>query len=86
MGNEALALTGSIEDLKLVYRVLHAHLTEHVELVDSELFSSLQALLQQFAKTDGVDVTDHQAWDAWLGNPNAAPCEVRLEMRRQLPS
>jgi hypothetical protein len=86
MPNENLTLSGSVQDLKLVYRVLHAHLTEHVELVDSELFSSLQSVLQQCAKADGVDVTDHEAWDVWLGNPNAAPCEVRLELRRPLPS
>jgi hypothetical protein len=86
MGNEDVALSGSLQDLKLVYRVLHGHLAEHVELMDSELFSALQSFLQQRAKADGVDVTDHEAWDRWLGNPNAAPCEVRLEMRRTLPS
>ncbi len=83
---EELALEGSLDDLKLVYRVLHAHLAEHIELMDSDLFSSLQGFLQKAAKADGVDVTDHAAWDAWLGNPDAAPCEERLKMRRQLQS
>lgn len=59
-------LEASLDDLKLVYRVLHAHLDEHEELIDSPIFAELQSLLQKQARTEGVDVTDHAAWDAWL--------------------
>jgi len=56
----------SLADLKLIYRVLHAHLLEHEELMDSELFHQLQSTLQAQAKKDGVDLADHAQWDAWL--------------------
>jgi hypothetical protein len=56
----------SLSDLKQVYRVLHAHLLEHPELMDSELFHQLQSVLQSRARADGIDLADHQAWDGWL--------------------
>lgn len=56
----------AVADLKRVYVVLHQHLLEHPELMDSALFSALQARLQAAARTAGVDVTDHAAWDRWL--------------------
>lgn len=62
-----------ISDLKLVFRVLHAHLTEHLELMDSEFFTDLQKRLQAVATRDGVDVTDHAAWGAWLDYGLALP-------------
>jgi hypothetical protein len=86
MPQEPIALSASLEDLKLVYRVLHAHLVEHLELMDSEVFSTLQQLLQDRAKVEGVDATDHAAWDAWLGNDDAMPCDERMRARRILPS
>jgi hypothetical protein len=58
----------AIADLKLVYRVLHAHLMEHSELMDSELFHQLQTTLQAQARKDGVDLADHSRWDAWLNS------------------
>jgi hypothetical protein len=61
-----LELEGTLEDLKLIYRVLHIHLAEHEELLDSPLFTSLQEILQQAAYAEGVDVTDHAQWQAWL--------------------
>jgi hypothetical protein len=79
-------LRASVDDAKLVYRVLHAHLREHLELMDSELFSALQRELQARAGRDGVDVTDHAAWDAWLGNQDAPSCDERLAGREILPS
>jgi len=63
---EQLHLVADLAELKLVFRVLHAHLTEHLELMDSEFFTDLQKRLQAEAKRDGVDVTDHAAWGAWL--------------------
>jgi hypothetical protein len=67
----------ALDELKLVYRVLHSCLKEHLDLLDSHFFADLQTYLQRRAQADGVDVTDHGAWDAWLGN-EAVPCSVRL--------
>ena len=66
---------------KLVYRVLHRHLGEHPELMDCRLLDDLQGQLQQEATAAGVDVSDHGAWDAWLGNTIVA-CDVRVAGRR----
>lgn len=79
-----LTLTTSVLDLKLAYRVLHQHLQEHLELMDSDLFTAMQDTLQQAARADGVDVGDHAAWDAWLGHVDAQPCDVRMAGRRVL--
>ena len=65
---------------KLVYRVLHASLTRHPELMDTTFLDALQADLQRHAATDGVDVADHGAWDAWLGNAPVS-CAVRVAGR-----
>ena len=70
-------------ELKLVYRVLHANLMTNLELMDAEFFSDLQRHLQGQATADGVDVADHGAWDAWLGQDHTT-CEVRVGGRRVL--
>ncbi len=72
-----------LTELKLVYRVLHGHLTEHTDLLDASLFDDLQRHLQRQAQADGVDVTDHGAWDAWLGN-EAVSCATRMQKRSSL--
>jgi hypothetical protein len=54
-------------DLKLVYRVLHASLIANEELLDSAFFSELQSWLQTLAQVEGVDIADHAQWAAWLG-------------------
>ena len=72
-----------LNDLKLVYRVLHANLMAHLELMDSAFFSDLQSHLQRRAGADSIDVADHGAWDAWLGQAHT-PCEVRVAGRRVL--
>jgi hypothetical protein len=51
---------------KTIYRILHAQLTRHPELMESELLHDLQTLLQCEAVAAGVDVADHGAWDRWL--------------------
>ena len=56
------------QDLKLVYRTLHSRLLETPELLDSVFMNELQLWLQTLAKIDGVDLSDHAAWDRWLGN------------------
>ena len=74
----------SIEDLKLVYRVLHRHLGENLDLMECDFFDALQSALQQKAQGEGVDIGHHGAWDLWLGNENATPCEERVKKRRKL--
>lgn len=59
-------------DLKLVYRTLHASLLENEELLDSAFFHELQLWLQTLAQSEGVDVSDHARWDAWLNQIPAA--------------
>ncbi len=74
-----------LSERKLVYRVLHGSLTKHPELMDLTFLDVLQADLQRRATADGVDVGDHGAWDAWLGNTPVA-CEVRMANRRVIPT
>lgn len=73
----------SLAERKLVYRILHRHLTDHPELIDGDFLHDLQVALQQAASADGVDVADHGAWDAWLGNAPVS-CEVRVGNRKIL--
>ena len=70
----------ALNERKLVYRVLHKHLTQHPELMETEFLSDLQHGLQKSAQAEGVDVADHGAWDAWLGN-EAVSCAVRVAKR-----
>jgi hypothetical protein len=70
-----------LSERKLVYRVLHKSLIDHPELLDGTFLDALQADLQAAALADGVDLTDHAAWDAWLGNDPVA-CPVRVANRR----
>lgn len=72
-----------LAELKLVYRVLHGNLMEHIELMDGEFLSELQTWLQTIAAQQGVDLGDHAAWDAWLGNAHTA-CEDRVAQRQVL--
>jgi len=72
-----------LEDLKLVYRTLHAQLAGNTELIDSQLLHDLQTLLQREAKKQGVSIADHGQWDTWLGN-EATPCDVRMQGRHRL--
>ena len=72
-----------LPEQKLVYRILHQHLIEHPELMDSQFLHDLQRALQRQAQAEGVDVADHGAWDEWLGNTPVS-CEVRMEKRRTI--
>ena len=73
----------SLNELKLIYRILHKNLATNIELMDSDFLSDLQSLLQKKAVADGIDVGDHGAWDAWLGNEVVA-CQIRNEKRTTL--
>lgn len=55
-----------LSELKGLYRVLHAQLPQHPELMDSDLLQDLQQLLQHKARAAGVDVSLHAQWTAWL--------------------
>jgi hypothetical protein len=70
-----------LAERKLVYRVLHASLIQHPELMDGSFLLDLQSGLQQAARAEGVDVSDHGAWDAWLGNA-VVSCAVRVGARQ----
>lgn len=72
------------EELKLIYRVLHQHLGEHPELMDTDFLIELQNHLQRKARADGVDISDHGAWDRWIGNDDAPTCDVRNARRRTI--
>jgi hypothetical protein len=62
-----------LSELKLVYRILHGSLLTHIDLMDAELLSDLQAVLREAATSDGIDTADHGAWDAWLGSDAVTP-------------
>lgn len=72
------------EELKLVYRVLHQHLAEHPELMDTDFLIELQNYLQRRAIAEKVDIADHSKWDEWIGNTGAPSCETRVSRRRSL--
>lgn len=72
-----------LSELKLIYRVLHGQLGGHPDLLDAQFFEDLQRHLQKAAQAEGVDVSHHGSWDAWLGNA-AVSCAVRMEGRRIL--
>lgn len=74
-----------LNDWKLVYRVLHSQLTRETKLLDCEFFEALQAHLQVQARKEGVDGTDHGAWDSWLGNEPVS-CAVRIAKKTTLPN
>ncbi len=72
-----------LDECKLVYRVLHRNLTQFPELIDTQFLEDLQRQLQLRAQAEGVDISDHGAWDAWLGNEVVA-CSTRVAHRRVL--
>lgn len=65
---EAVLGVHSVDELRLVYRILHRHLAKHPELMDTHFLIELQSFLHDRARADGVDTADHGAWDAWLRN------------------
>jgi len=57
-----------VSELKLIYQILHSQIQDNFELMDSALLHDLQSLLQSIASKEGVDVTLHSEWSAWLNN------------------
>lgn len=78
---ESVTAAHDLDELKLVFRILHRHLGQHPELMDSHFLIELQRFLHKQAQNDGVDIADHGAWDRWLGN-DAVPCDQRVAQRR----
>ena len=72
-----------ISEWKLVYHILHGQLARHPELIDSGFLADLQRYLQVQAQSNGVDVSDHGSWDAWLGNEPVS-CAVRMAGRSSI--
>ena len=70
-----------IHELKLVYRILHQNLLSNVALMDAEFLEALQSWLQYRAVQDGVDLSEHAQWDAWLDG-KVVSCEERVAQRR----
>jgi len=79
---ETVAAALDVQELKLVFRILHRHLGQHPELMDSHFLIELQRFLHDQAAKDGVDIADHAAWDRWLGN-EAVSCATRVADRRK---
>ena len=79
-----IAFEAGVSEWKIIFRVLHANLAKELELMDAEVFAEMQRQLHRAAKDDGVDVTDHEAWDAWLGLDDGLSCEQRLGGRGPL--
>ena len=55
-------------ELKLIYQILHSQIQDNFELMDSAFLQDLQLHLQSMASKEGVDVTLHSEWSAWLNN------------------
>ena len=57
-----------LDELKLIYALLHAQLVGNPRLMDSDLMQDLQTHLQAEATHAGVDVTLHAQWATWLAD------------------
>lgn len=85
---QSVDLTLSLSQLKNVYlalfRQLHAGGAAAFDAMDEDdMLLTLQTYLQKRATEAGVDVTNHSAWDAFLGVTDAPSCEVRFSKRAQ---
>ncbi len=60
-----------LAELKLIYQLLHRQLPDTPELMDSQLLQDLQHYLQQQATQEGIDVSHHGQWAAWLNGMSA---------------
>lgn len=60
------SLEASLDDLKVIYRVLIAHAEDHPELNENAFMTSLERLLRAQAQVEGVDLSDDDSWEAWL--------------------
>jgi len=56
----------SIEELKLIYHLLHTQMPQHTQLISSDLLQDLQDYLLQQARNEGIEVAEHKQWNNWL--------------------
>jgi hypothetical protein len=63
-----------LTDLKRIFRTLHGQLQKDFDLMDSELLHDLQTWLQAKASNEGVDVSIHAQWAAWLNDGKPVSC------------
>ena len=70
------SLEASLDDLKVIYKVLTTHRPEHPELADNGFYESLKRLLEAQATVEGVDVADAQEWEAWLADVSTPASEA----------
>ncbi|MGF1469909.1 MAG: hypothetical protein ACFCGT_27605 [Sandaracinaceae bacterium] len=69
---DSASLEASLDDLKVIYRVLTQHLDEHGELEHNAFYASLGRLLRQQAAAEGVDPDNRDAFAAWLKRTDVA--------------
>ena len=60
----------SLNELKVLYNVLHEQIPHYPMLFDSRLLQDLQNYLLKQATMEGVDVSLHIVWSAWLHDNN----------------
>lgn len=74
-----IAVMWDLPQLKSLYRSLFAQLRAEPggDVDESGCLLELQVFLQRKAQEEGVDVTHHAAWEAWLGHQAPVPCEQR---------
>jgi hypothetical protein len=79
-----VAIIWDLSQVKSVYRSLFAQLRADpgADVDDGDCLLELQMFLQRKAGEDGVDVTHHQAWEAWLGHETPIPCDQRYAKYR----
>lgn len=85
---EIVELQTSLSQLKKIYlalfQQLHAGGGLNIDDVDEDdMLLTLQTYLQKRAAAEGVDCTNHAAWEAFLGVVNAPSCEARFAGRNR---
>ena len=83
---QSIELGVSLSQLKKIYLALFRQLHDRNfhdfdELDEDDMLLTLQTFLQRRARDEGVDCTNHAAWEAWLGVTDAPSCEQRFANR-----
>jgi hypothetical protein len=60
------SLEASLEELKVIYRVLRAHAVQTTDLDGNVFYENLADLLRLQARSEGVDTDAPSEWEAWL--------------------
>ena len=70
------SLEASLDDLKVIYKVLTVHRGDHPELMHNGFYASLRRLLEAQATVEGVDIADAGEWEAWLADVGVPEVET----------